>query len=285
MLNRLEKIFGKNGNEVITKIPIDLIEPNPFQPRKDFSEQEIIELAQSIKAYGLIQPIVVRKAKDRYQIIAGERRFRACRWLGLREVAAIVQDINDANAAAISLVENLQRRELNYFEEATAYMVLIEYFGMTQDELAKKIGRSQSAIANKLRLLRLPEEVRNMIAPQVISERHARALLKLNSTDMQAEVVRQIYERDLNVKETEELVQSLSQNNMPRMVKDREEGHQHVSLIIRDARIFLNTIKETVRRARQTGINISIIEKENDDEYEILIKIGKERRANSRQAK
>jgi len=274
---RLERILGKTSDEKITYIALDKIKRNPYQPRKNFDETELFELAQSIKAYGVIQPIIVRESEGKYQIIAGERRIRACYVLGLNEIPAIVQEMDDEKAAAVSLIENLQRRELNYFEEANAYSVLIDVFGMKQEELAKKIGKSQSAIANKLRLLRLPENARKLISPETISERHARALLKLNSVDMQTDVIRQIYEKELTVKETEELVDKISKNNIPQEMKPGQ-NNQNVSMIIRDARIFLNTIKETVKRAKQTGVEISLTENDYEEEYELIIKIFKQKK-------
>jgi len=177
----------------------------------------------------------------------------------------------------VSLIENLQRKELNYFEEAIAYATLINKFGMTQEELALKIGKSQSAIANKLRLLKLPPEIRGLITPSNITERHARALLKLNTVEMQKAILLQIYEQELNVKQTEELVEKAKVNNMPQEVHNRNSG-QNVSMIIRDARIFLNTIKETVHRAKQTGIDMFVAENEDEDEYELIIKIAKVRK-------
>jgi len=265
---QLEKLFGKNKGEIIN-IDIDMIDRNPYQPRKEFNEEEIVELAQSIKSYGLIQPIVVRKVGERFQLIAGERRLRAHNYLELKKIPALVQDMDDENTAVVSLVENLQRRELNYFEEANAYSILIDVFGMTQEDLAKKIGKSQSAIANKLRLLRLPEQVRNMLSPGVVSERHARALLKLNTVENQLEVIRQIYKKDLTVKETEDLVEQISHNNIAQN-NDKKDNKQQISLIIRDARIFINTIRETVKRAKQTGVSIVCIENDDDEEYEIV---------------
>ncbi|NLB87789.1 MAG: nucleoid occlusion protein [Syntrophomonadaceae bacterium] len=274
---QLEKFLGKNLGNRIVNIPLDKISINPYQPRKFFDEQELQELAQSIESYGVIQPIVVREDGDCYQIIAGERRYRACKMLGYSEIPALVQDMDDEKAAAVSLIENLQRRELNYFEEASAYSLLINGFGLTQEELAKKIGRSQSAIANKLRLLKLAVEVRNAIDPDKITERHARALLKLNDSELQMKVLEEIFNKDLTVKETEELVEKLSRNNIPSDNTNKEHS-QNISMIIRDARIFLNTIKETVKRAKQTGVDISMIEKDNDEDYEIVIRIAKSKR-------
>jgi len=277
---QLEKILHMGVGSRVINLPLEEISPNPFQPRKEFDEMELKELAQSISNFGVIQPVIVRKKKGGYQLIAGERRYRACKLIGQQHIPAIIQEIDDEAMAAVSLIENLQRKELNYFEEAIAYSTLINRFGLTQEELAQRVGKSQSAIANKLRLLKISPEIRNLIITGIITERHARALLKLNTAEMQKEIIRNIYERDLNVKETEELVEKVRLNNIPRESKPSANG-QNVSMIIRDARIFLNTIKETVNRARQTGIDMLVIENENENEYEITIKVLKLRK-NSR---
>jgi ParB family chromosome partitioning protein len=262
------------------ELPLEQISPNPFQPRKEFDELELKELAKSISSFGVIQPIIVRKSKQGFQLVAGERRYRACKLIGRQQIPAIVQDIDDQSMAAISLIENLQRKELNYFEEAIAYSTLLNRFGLTQEELAQRVGKSQSAIANKLRLLKIAPEIRNLIITTTITERHARALLKLNTIEMQKEIIRAIYERELTVKETEELVEKAQRNNIPREPKISNNGQQ-ISMVIRDARIFLNTIKETVNRAKQTGIDMRVFENENENEYEITIKV-KKLRKNSR---
>lgn len=276
MAGPLERLMGaKNTRNRIISIGIHEITRNPYQPRREFDKENLSELAQSILAYGVIQPIIVRKVNDEYQIVAGERRYRACKLIGLKEIPALVQDMNDEKAAAVSLIENLQRKDLNYFEEANAYSVLINTFGMTQEELARKVGKSQSAIANKIRLLKISGSVRSLISPDIISERHARALLKLNSAEMQREVIKQVYEKELTVKETEELVDRIKVNNIPQEISN--ESNHSVSMIIRDARIFLNTIKETVTRAKQTGIEIYMVENDNDKEYEVTIRIPKQK--------
>jgi ParB family chromosome partitioning protein len=277
---QLEKFLHLGTGNRVFNLPLEEISPNPFQPRKEFDEIELKELAKSISNFGVIQPVIVRKIKEGYQLVAGERRYRACKMIGQQQIPAIIQEIDDESMAAVTLIENLQRKELNYFEEAIAYSTLLNRFGLTQEELAQRVGKSQSAIANKLRLLKISPEIRNLIITGTITERHARALLKLNSSEMQKEIIRTIYERDLNVKETEDLVEKARLNNIPHETKPAPTG-QNVSMIIRDARIFLNTIKETVNRARQTGIDMVVIENENENEYEITIKIVKLRK-NSR---
>ncbi|HWP95603.1 MAG TPA: nucleoid occlusion protein [Syntrophomonadaceae bacterium] len=272
VIKRWERFLGRSPQKSINSIPIDKIVRNPFQPRREFDEKEIKELAQSIENYGIIQPIVVREQGQVYQIVAGERRYRACHQLGFKEIPAIIDNMDDEKAAAVSLIENLQRRELNYFEEASAYSILIHVFGLTQEEVARKVGKSQSAVANKMRLLKIPETVRSLITLDAITERHARALLKLSSPDLQIQALNQIYENELNVKETEELVERLTHSS-PQEIK--KAGGHSVSMIIKDARIFLNTIKETVKRARQTGVDILMIEREDDGEYEVVIRIAK----------
>lgn len=273
---QLERILGRNASHhEVMNIKLEEIETNPYQPRRSFDEVELRDLARSIQEYGVIQPIIVRRRDNRFQLVAGERRLRACKMAGRQEVPALVYEIDDEKAAAVSLVENLQRKDLNYFEEAQAYALLLGEFGMTQEELARRLGRSQSAIANKLRLLRLPEEIREMVAVDVITERHARALLKLEKAELQAAVLKEIYERDLNVKETEALIEKMRQN-ISREIKEREP-RQNVSVVIRDARIFLNTIKETVARAKQAGINMVMLENDGEEEYELVIRITKNR--------
>ncbi len=267
-----DKLMSKVNSAKVIEIPLGQICRNPFQPRKEFKDKEIRGLAQSIGTYGIIQPIVVRKAREGYELVAGERRWRACKMLGIETIPAILQEMDDQQMATVSLIENLQRKDLNYFEEAAAYVRLINGFGMTQDEVAQQVGKSQSAVANKIRLLRLPRELRCLIITDTVTERHARALLKLNSLEMQKEVLLAIYDKELTVRDTEEIVERLQQHNLP-----QEEGKngtgQQVSVVIKDARIFLNTIRETVKRARKIGIDMYMIENDGEEEYEIIIKV------------
>lgn len=274
VLKHLERMLGRDNSARVATLPMDKIKPNPYQPRRNYPENELVELAQSIRTFGLIQPVIVREQGDFYQLIAGERRFRACCLLGHLSISALIQPMDDEKAAAVALIENLQRQDLNYFEEARAFQLLIKTFGITQDELARRVGRSQSSIANKLRLLRLAPEVQGIIVTERVTERHARALLKLNSSEMQREVIQRIYDQELTVKETEQLVDRLSPNNIPQEIRNRP-GVQNIAPIIRDARIFMNTIKETVKRARKTGVDIFMVEKDNEEEYEITIRVTK----------
>lgn len=275
MRKQLEKLLGKDNGQKISYIPLKKIKLSPFQPRHKLDDQELVDLARSIMIYGLIQPVVVRPWGHSYQIVAGERRFRACCLLGKSDIPAIVQEMDDEKAATINLIDNLQCRELNYLEEAYAYGVLRNLFSLNQEELARKIGRSQSVIASRLRLLKIPEYIRREINSDIVSERHVLSLLKLNSSEMQQEVIRQIQEKELTVKETEELVERLGKNNIPVESNDKNNS-QNVYMIIRDARIFINTIKETVKRAKQTGVNIYMSENDNDEQYEITIRLAKQ---------
>ncbi len=272
---RLEKMLGKDDGDKIAYISLNQIISNSLQPRHQFNEQGLVDLARSIGLYGLIEPIIVRPYDNKYQIVTGERRFRACYLLGKSQIAAIIREMDDEEALTVSLTENLQHKELNYIEEAETYNILINGFGLTREELARKTGRNQTAIADKLRLFKLPEYIRRMINPTIVSEKHAQALLRINSSDMQEEVINQIYEKELTVKDTEELVERLSRNNIPAEIKPRNNS-QNVSMIIRDTRIFMNTIKETVKRARQTGVDILMIENDDDNKHEIIIQINKE---------
>lgn len=274
---RLEKLLGKDDGDKITYIPLNQIISNPIQFRHGFDEQGLVDLTRSIMIHGLIEPIIVRPRDNKYQIVTGARRFRACYLLGKIQIAAIIREMSDEEVAAISLMENLQHQELTYIEEAEAYNSLINGLGLSREELGRKIGRSQSVIADKLRLLILPEYIRKNINCSVVSEKHAQALLKLNASHMQEEVINQIYERELTVKDTEELVERLSCNNIPGETKPRSNS-QNISMIIRDARIFMNTIKETVERARQTGVDILMMENDEDEQYEIIIRVHKEER-------
>ncbi len=208
----LEALFGElddfEKENRITTIALDLIESNPFQPRENFDEKGIEELAESIKEKGVIQPIIVREHGDKYQIVAGERRFLAAKKAGLSSIPAIIKDITDEESAEIALIENVQRKDLNPIEEALAYKRLIENFHYTQEELAKRIGKDRATIANSLRLLNLPEEIIEKIKRGLITAGHARAILSLKDEGEQKRLAEEIIEKKLSVRESERLAKN-----------------------------------------------------------------------------
>ena len=202
-----EKIVEETPKDEITMINIDELRSNPYQPRKDFNEEALKELAESIKEHGVFQPIIVKKAIKGYEIIAGERRVKASKIAGLKEVPAIIRDFNDTQMMEIALLENLQRENLNAIEEATAYKKLIETLSLTQDSLAKRLGKSRSHITNMLGILTLPEEIQKDIIDKKISMGHARVLSKIENKDQQLELANRIVEEGISVRKLEELEQ------------------------------------------------------------------------------
>jgi ParB family chromosome partitioning protein len=197
-------------NLVVMQIPVDRIAPNPYQPRKEFSKNALEELSASIKQYGVLQPINVRNIGDNlYELISGERRLRASKLAGIKEIPAIVIEVVEQDSAALALIENLQREDLNFMEEAEGYFNLINDHGITQEELAQRVGKKQSTIANKLRLLKLPKAITLVILENGLTERHARALLKLPDEAMQNKALKVILNRQLNVKKTEEMIEKM----------------------------------------------------------------------------
>ncbi|MCM2676446.1 nucleoid occlusion protein [Alkalicoccobacillus plakortidis] len=259
-------------NEEVQQISLAEIVPNRFQPRTVFDEEKIEELAQTIRTHGVIQPIVVRQRDDKYEIIAGERRWRAVTHLGWEKIPALVKEFNDSQTASIALIENLQREGLTSIEEAVAYAKLIEIHGLTQESLAQRLGRGQSTIANKLRLLHLPETVQQAILDRKISERHARALLVLKDTEKQQTILTEIIEHSLNVKQTEERVKALIEGEKAPEEKKKKPTRKAYS---KDMRIAMNTIRQSVDMVLQSGLDIDTNEEENDEFYQFTIRIPK----------
>ena len=192
-----------------TELNLDQLSPNPFQPRSDFDQEKLDELAQSIKEHGIIQPIVVRHVEGKYQIVAGERRWRAAQIAGLEKVPVVVKEMDDASMMQMALIENVQREDLNPMEEALAYKRLMEEFELKQDEVASRVGKSRSAVANSVRLLNLPEEVQNLVSQGNISSGHARALLGLASKDMVIKLAERIVSKGLSVRQVEEIIKDM----------------------------------------------------------------------------
>ncbi len=197
---------GKDQGLMIREISLDAIDPNPFQPREKFDNESLEELALSIKAHGVLEPVILRAKGKRYEIIAGERRYKASKLAGLKTIPAIIKNYNDLKTMEIALVENLQREDLNPLEQAKTFMKLIKEFKLTQEEVARRTGKSRSAITNTIRLLNLPEEVQNMILKEKITQGHARALLPLEDKKLQIKIAKKIVEEGLSVREVEALV-------------------------------------------------------------------------------
>lgn len=256
--------------ENIQKVSIELIRSNPYQPRKTFEAEKIKELSQSIKTYGLLQPIIITNDGTGFCIVAGERRLLACEALGWAEIPAIIREYRGSSMAAVALIENLQRENLDFMEEAYGYKKLIDEFNLTQEVLAQRLGKSQSTIANKVRLLKLPDEVKELLQEGKLSERHARALLKLDSQEKQQEAVKIMVELDMTVKEAEQLVQEIKKSE-----KDTGRVTNQRKVIIRDLRIFLNTIRQAVSIIRKAGLNPLVEENDLSDYWEIRIKLPK----------
>ena len=203
------------ANEEQVMLKISQIEPNRNQPRKKFDEDSLIELADSIKQYGIIQPLVVSKKDDYYEIIAGERRWRAAKKAGLKEVPVVIRDYADKEIAAVSLIENIQREDLNPIDEAMGYKKLIEDFDLTQEEVAQKVSKSRTAVTNSMRLLKLSKDVQEMLVSGALSAGHARALLALDSDELQEQAAKEIAEKSLSVRQAEELVKTINSPKKP----------------------------------------------------------------------
>lgn len=208
-LAALLPVVEARTDEPVRELALTEIRPNSFQPRKTFDEEKLAELAASIKAHGVLQPVVVRAVIGGFELVAGERRFRAAQMAGLSKIPAVVRELSDAEMMELALIENLQREDLNPLEEAVAFQRLLQEFGLTQEELARHLGKSRSHIANTIRLLNLPESVQENVSRGTITMGHARALLALEDPELQNQVSRRIIEKGLSVRDTENLVRSL----------------------------------------------------------------------------
>ncbi|MGL5541570.1 MAG: nucleoid occlusion protein [Erysipelotrichaceae bacterium] len=246
-------------------LPIDLIKANPYQPRLEFNQEALMDLAQSIQENGLIQPISVRKVDHHYEIVAGERRFRAMKLIGKVEVPVIVLTANDLQMASLALIENIQRENLSAIEEAKAYLQIMQDAGLNQSQLAQKMGKSQGAIANKIRLLNLSAPVQEAVSAKLISERHARAMLALNQEE-QSTMLKRIVDKGLTVAQTEKLVQNDQQ--------PKEKGKPKSFGITRNMKIAINTIERAVDMVKKAGVDAELVNDDsNEDYYQMIIKI------------
>lgn len=243
----VERVVEK---KVETVVKISQVEPNKKQPRKNFNEDSLMELSESIRQFGVIQPIIVQKREDYYEIIAGERRWRAAKLAGLKEIPVIIKDYSDEEIMEIALIENIQREDLNPIEEAQAYKKLLKEYNLKQDEVAEKVSKSRVAITNSMRLLKLADEVQTMIVDEMISSGHGRAILGLEDSSKQLAVANQVFDEKLSVRETERLVKQI---NNPKEIKEKES--------YRDEFVYTNlenTLKEII------GNNVSIKRKSKD---------------------
>lgn len=247
------------------------IRPNPHQPRRTFEEQGLAELADSIRSYGILQPLTVRRTESGYELVAGERRLRAAKMAGERQVPCLVARVGEEDSALLALMENLQRRDLDCWEEAEAIARLITTYNLTQEQAAEKIGKSQSAVANKLRLLRLSRAVRDSLRQKDLSERHARALLRLGDEHQQLCVLEEIARRGYNVARTEEYVEQLLQQNRQTPPQGR------ATYIIKDVRLFLNSVERGLGIMRRAGVDAQIGRSDTAEEICLTIRIPKKR--------
>lgn len=262
------ELMQNNYGQVIN-LPTEKLLPNPYQPRKQFKSEDLLGLSESIRENGVLQPILVKRINnsDYYEIVSGERRLRASILAGREEIPCIVIECSSENSAMYSIIENIQRSDLSFFEEANAISSLINHFGLTQTEIAKRLGKSQSALSNKIRLLNLPVEVRYFIENEGLTERHARALLPLKDQNQMWRVLNSVKERGLNVEQTEEMVSRLTDNT----VKPRH----NVVKIFKDVRIFVNTVNKAIETMRSAGIDAKSNKTETDDYIEFYVKIPK----------
>ncbi len=250
-------------------IAVASVSPNPNQPRRIFDEQALEELASSIREIGLIQPITVRALdNDRYELVSGERRLRACARLGKTHIDAIVLPASTEDSAMMALIENLQRADLHFLEEAEGYAMALQEFRMSQEEMAQRIGRSQSAVANKLRLLRLSDAVRSELRAHALTERHARALLKLSDEQDRLAVARQAAERELNVRQTEALVAQTLERQ--RAAEAPQSGRKVITLM-RDHRLYLNAFRDIVQQMQRAGIHAEYTVQDRGEVLELRV--------------
>lgn len=259
----------------VARIPIDAIRPNPYQPRRVFAQDALEELCASIKQYGLLQPISVRKlGSDSFELIAGERRLRACRMAGMKFIDAIIFSTYEQDSAVIAMMENLQRENLHYMEEAEGYQNLIRDHGLSQDELARRLGKNQSTIANKMRILKLQMAVKRMLLQYSLTERHARALQRLHDEEMQMHVIQIIVQQNLNVKATEDLVERTI-SRMYGIEKEEEEQSRtrpsKISGFVRDTRLFVNSLRTVVQQMTDAGLNPKLESRDKEEGMEIKI--------------
>lgn len=264
-----EKNVNESGEQLV---PINQVEPNREQPRKEFDEDALLELADSIKQYGILQPLIVQKRKDYYEIIAGERRWRAAKKAGLKEVPVIIREYTDQQVVEISLIENIQRENLNPIEEAMAFKKLLEEFNLKQDEVAERVSKSRTAVTNSMRLLKLSEKVQQMIVDEMITTGHARALLALDDEEQQYILANKIFDEKLSVRETEKLVKALKNPKKEDTTKEVEDKNSFIYADIEDKMKSVIGTKVNIHQ-KKSGKGKIEIEYYSQDELERIFEL------------
>ena len=260
-------MIRRNEKRKVQMIPVQHIVPNPNQPRHQWKEEELESLSQSIRTSGVLQPITVRRIENGwYELIAGERRLRASKKAGLTEIPALVLLCTAEESAVYALIENIQRQDLGFFEEAEAFLQISRQQKVTQEELAHRLGKSQAYVANKLRLLKLEKGERTVIQDAHLTERHARALLRIEDSDERKKVLHTIVQKQLTVRETEELVERAL---APKKAKQKTRG------IVKDVRLFLNTVNRAIDVMKQSGIRAQTDKRETEQYFEYIVRIPK----------
>ncbi len=249
----------------ISLLPIDIIHPNPYQPRTHFEQDALDELCASIQRYGILQPITVRRLGSTYELVAGERRLRAAKAVGMQTVPAVIVQIGEKDMAVLALIENLQRCDLSYMEEAEGYEKLLRLHGLTQQQIAESVGKTQSAIANKLRLLKLPSVIKKGLQAHHLTERHARALLRLGEDcKLQMQALESIVSRELNVSQTEALIERL-------LTEKGQKPKRSAQIKTRSFKLAANTLKQAVNLIQKSGIAAVLKESKSDAYVEYII--------------
>ena len=253
----------KNDDNGYSLIDINLIKINESQPRKSFDDEKIMELAESIKSNGIIQPLILRKDKDEYIIVAGERRWRAAKYIGIKEIPSVIMDLTEKQILEISLIENIQREDLNSIEEAIAYKKLISDFDLTQEQLSKRIGKSRVAITNTMRLLNLSEDVQQYIIEGVISEGHGRALLAITDSKLQCELAQNVIDDKLSVRELEFLIRKLKTKSEPSKSKAKKETNPYYKEVIEKLENYFGTKVNVTNKNNKGKIEIEYYSEED----------------------
>lgn len=269
-MQALKRRTSIRHGEVIL-LPVDEVSPNPVQPRKVFKDADLAELSCSIAEYGILNPLSVRLRSGKYELVAGERRLRAAKIAGLTEVPCILLDVGLEDASLLALIENLQRKDLDFIEEANGISQLIRMFGMSQEEAARRLGKSQSAVANKLRLLKLPKDVLDTLRDKGLTERHGRALLRLDTPEKQRSALKEIIRRDMTVAATDSYIDAI-------ISAEKEEASEPKrTFIMKDVRVFMNTILHGIDLMKQGGIAAGMKRQETESELILTISIPKNR--------